>query len=76
LLSNTIADIHARSRAYYGMRRIRATLAVERGLIVNKKFVTKIMHELKIEGLPATKKGRRNLVNVATYEDGVIGQTY
>lgn len=69
LLTDVISDIHLRSRATYGKRRIRAALAIEQGLIVNQKLITKIMHDLKISGLPGQKKGRRNLVNVATYED-------
>ena len=69
MLTDTISELHARSRATYGKRRIRAALAIEHGLIVNPKLITKIMRDLAITGLPALKKGRRNLVNVATYED-------
>ena len=69
LLTDTIGEIHARSRATYGRRRIKAALAVEHGLIVNYKLIKKIMRDLKISGLPTPKKGHRNLVNVATYED-------
>jgi putative transposase len=69
LLTDTISELHARSRATYGKRRIRAALAIEHGLIVNPKLITKIMRDLAITGLPALKKGRRNMVNVATYED-------
>lgn len=69
LLSDVVAEVHARSRATYGMRRIKATLAIERGLIVNKKLITRVMKDLQIHGLPATQKSIRNLVNVATYED-------
>ena len=36
---------------------------------MNPKLITKIMRDLAITGLPGLKKGRRNLVNVATYED-------
>jgi putative transposase len=69
LLSDAIADVHARSRGTYGMLRIRAALEIEQGVIVNKKLILKIMRELGIQGLPGPKKGRRNLVNVATQED-------
>ncbi len=69
MLTDTISKLHSRSRATYGKRRIRAALAIEHGLIVNPKLITKIMRDLAITGLPGLKKGRRNLVNVATYED-------
>jgi transposase InsO family protein len=69
LLSDAIAEIHARSRGTYGMLRIRATLEIEQGLIVNKKLVWKIMRELGLQGLPGPKKGVRNLKNIATAED-------
>jgi hypothetical protein len=44
-------------------------LLYERGLVVNKKLVRKLMRAAGLEGLPARKKGRRNLVGVATQED-------
>jgi hypothetical protein len=69
LLTDAISELHARSRATDGKRRIRAAHAIEHGLIVNPKLITKIMRDLVITGLPGLKKGRRNLVNVATYED-------
>jgi putative transposase len=69
LLSDAIAEIHARSRGTYGMLRIRATLEIEQGLIVNKKLVHKIMRELGLQDLPGPKKGVRNLKNIATAED-------
>ena len=69
LLSDAIAEIHARSRGTYGMLRIRATLEIEQGLIVNKKLVWKIMRELGLQGLPGPKKGVKNLKNIATAED-------
>ncbi len=49
--------------------RIRAALEIERGIIVNKKLVWKIMRQLGLQGLLGPKKGRPNLVNVATHED-------
>ena len=69
LLTDAIADVHERSRKTYGMLRVKATLEIERGLIVNRKLILKIMRELQIQGLPGPKKTRRNLVNVATHED-------
>ena len=69
LLAHAIADIHARSRGTYGMLRVRAALEIERGIIVNKKLVWKIMRQLGIRGLPGPKKWKPNLVNAATEED-------
>jgi hypothetical protein len=69
LLADAIADIHARSRGTYGMLRIRAALEIERGIIVNKKLVWKIMRQLGIQGLPGPRKRKRNLVDAATEED-------
>jgi len=51
------------------MLRIRATLEIEQGLIVNKKLIWKLMREMGIQGLPGPKKGRPNLKNVATCDD-------
>jgi putative transposase len=47
---------------------MRAALFYERGLVVNRKLVRKLMHQAGLEGLPK-RKGRRNLVRVATQED-------
>jgi putative transposase len=69
LLADAIGEIHARSRGTYGMLRIRATLEIEQGLIVNKKLIFKIMRELGIQGLPGPKKGYKNLKNIPTCED-------
>ncbi len=69
LLADAIADIHTRSRGTYGMLRIRAALEKERGLIVNKKLVWRILRELGIRGLPGPKKWKPNPVNVATEKD-------
>lgn len=69
LLADAIGEIHARSRGTYGMLRIRATLEIEQGLIVNKKLVWKIMRELGIQGLPGPRKGVKNLKNEPTAED-------
>ena len=48
---------------------MKASLWHERGLIVNRKLVRRIMKEQGLSGLPQQKKGRRNFVNVATHED-------
>jgi HTH-like domain len=41
--------------------RVKATLEIEQGLIVNTKLVKRIMRELGIQGLPGPKKGHKNL---------------
>jgi putative transposase len=66
LLTDIVKEIHAASRGTYGTRRIRAALAYERGLAVNRKLVRRIMAQAGLEGLPGRKKGRRNLAQVAT----------
>ncbi len=50
---------------------MKASLWHERGLVVNCKLIRRIMREQGLSGLPQQKKGRRNLVNVATHEDRV-----
>jgi len=74
LLSDAIADIHARSRGTYGILRVRAALEIEQGLIVNTKLVKRIMRELGLKGLPGPKKGFKNLKNAPTCEDLVQRQ--
>ena len=74
LLEDAIAGIHQRSRGTYGVRRIRAALEIEQGLIVNYKLVMKLMRRLGIKGIPGPKKGHRNTVNAATNEDLVQRQ--
>ncbi|HET9089881.1 MAG TPA: IS3 family transposase [Acidimicrobiales bacterium] len=69
VLEDLIAEIHARSRSTYGVRRIQAALKIEHGLVVNYKLVLKLMRRLEIKGLPGPRRGRPNLVNVATCED-------
>lgn len=69
VLTDLIAEIHRRSRGTYGILRVRAALEIEHGLIVNTKLVKKLMKRLGIQGLPGPRKGRPNLVNVATCED-------
>lgn len=69
LLADTITELHLASRSTYGVRRMRAALFHERGLIVNHKLIRRVMAEIGLTGLPIRKKGRRNLANVATSED-------
>ena len=69
LLADTIRELHLLSRSTYGIRRIQASLLHDRGLLVNRKLVRRIMAETGFAGLPVRKKGRKNLVNVATRED-------
>ena len=69
LLADAITELHLASRSTYGTRRMRAALFYDRGLLVNRKLIRRIMAEQGLFGLPARKKGRRNLVNVATSED-------
>ena len=69
LLSDVVKELHVASRSTYGVRRLQAALWHERGLIVNRKLIRRIMNEQGLSGLPMKKKGRRNLVNVATLED-------
>ena len=69
LLADTITELHLASRSTYGSRRIRAAQFHERGLVVNRKLIKRIMGGQGLIGLPAQKKGRRNLVNFATSED-------
>jgi len=69
LLTDLVADVHARSRGTYGMLRVTAALRREHDMVVNKKLVWSIMKELGIKGLPGPKRHKKNLVNVATEED-------
>ena len=69
LLADTITELHLASRSTYGCRRMRAALFHERGFVVNRKLIRRIMADLGLSGLPTRRKGRRNLANVATSED-------
>jgi putative transposase len=69
LLADTITELHVASRATYGVRRMKASLLHDRGLIVNRKLIRRIMNEQGLTGLPTRKKFRRNLAQVATSED-------
>lgn len=69
LLADTMTELHLASRSTYGTRRMRAALFHERGLVVNRKLIRRVMTELGLSGLPARKKGRRNLVYRPTCDD-------
>jgi transposase InsO family protein len=73
-LADAITEIHARSRGTYGIRRVKAALEIEQGLIVNYKLVKRLMRELGLQGLPGPKKGCKNLKNTPTCEDLVQRQ--
>jgi putative transposase len=69
LLADTIKELHLASRSTYGVRRMRGALFHERGLVVNRKLIRRIMIDAGLNGLPPGRKTRRNMVNVATQED-------
>ena len=69
LLTDAVTELHVASRSTYGVRRLRAARWHERGLVMNKKLIRRIMNEQGLIGLPRPKKGHKNLVNVATLED-------
>lgn len=69
ILADTIKELHLASRSTYGVRRMKAALFHERGLIVNRKLIRRLMTEHRLSGLPIRRKGRRNLANVSTTED-------
>jgi HTH-like domain len=58
LLGDTIKELHVASRSAYGVRRMKAALFHERGLIVNRKLIRRIMAEHSLLGLPLSRKGR------------------
>ena len=60
LLADVVTELHVASRSAYGVRRMKASLWHERGLIVNRKLIRRIMKEQGLSGLPLQKKGRRN----------------
>ncbi len=68
-LADVITEIHARSRATYGWRRIRAELADAYGQTVNKKLIRSIMADQGISGLPARRKAKPSPAHRATTED-------
>jgi putative transposase len=69
LLTDTIKELHLDSRSTYGARRMRASLLHDRGLLVNRKLIRRIMKDEGLSGLPMKKRPRRNLAHLATSED-------
>lgn len=65
---NEVCTVNPVVGSTYGVRRIRAALGFERGLVANMKLIRRIMAEQGTCGLPRLRNGRRNLVNVATSE--------
>lgn len=68
-----IQEIHIESRGTYGWPRVHAELTLGLGEQVNRKRVARLMREAGIQGI-YRRKGRRNLVNMATEEDLVHRQ--
>ncbi|GAA3422264.1 hypothetical protein GCM10018952_72060 [Streptosporangium vulgare] len=73
-LAKNIREIHAESRGSYGAPRVHTELTLGLGLAVNRKRVDRLMRQA---GLPGAyrRRGRRNLVNVAT-EDDLVGRAF
>ena len=69
LLADTIGRVHEASRATYGVRRVRAALLHEHGVVANHKLVARIMASLGLHGLPMRRRKWRQLKNVPTTED-------
>ena len=67
-LRQAIRQAHSASRGTYGYRRVRAELRLGLGIAISRKTVQKLMGEEGLAGLPV-RKYRKNLVNVATFED-------
>ncbi len=67
-LIKLIREIHEASRRSYGSPRVHAELTLGLDLQVNRKRVERLMREAGIQGI-FRRRGRRNLVNVATEED-------
>ena len=67
-LRQAIRQAHSASQGTYGYRRVRAELRLGLGIAISRKTVQKLMGEEGLTGLPV-RKHRKNLVNVATFED-------
>jgi len=67
-LLKKIKDIHETSRKSYGSPRVHAELTLGQGATVSRKRVERLMRDAGIQGA-FRRKGRRNLVNLATHED-------
>jgi putative transposase len=46
LLADAITEVHLASRSTYGTRRMRAAMYYERGLVVNRKLIRRIMKRM------------------------------
>jgi putative transposase len=73
-LVKKIKDIHETSRKSYGSPRVHAELTIGHGATVNRKRVERLMRDAGIQGA-FRRKGRRNLVNLATHED-LVGRAF
>jgi|SRR5271163_694 len=69
IVADTITEIHQRSRATYGGRRIRAALLADYDMNVNLKLARSIMTEHGLCGLPHPRRRIPSLIRVATPED-------
>lgn len=67
-LTKMIEAIHTESRGSYGSPRVHAELTLGLGEKVNRKRVERLMRRAGIQGI-YRRRGRRNLVNVATEDD-------
>jgi putative transposase len=72
-LVKMIREIHEESRFSYGSPRVTAELRLGLGLAVNRKRVERLMREHGIQGI-YRRRGRKNLINVATEDDLVKRQ--
>jgi putative transposase len=73
-LLKKIKDIHETSRKSYGSPRVHAELTIGQGTPVSRKRVERLMRDAGIQGA-YRRKGRRNLVNLATQED-LVGRAF
>jgi len=69
IVTDTITEIHQRSRGTYGGRRIRAALLDEFEMNVNLKLIRAIMTEQGISGLPHPRRRIPNLIRLHTPAD-------
>lgn len=69
VVADAVEDIHRRSRATYGKRRIRAALLVEYEMVVNLKLIEAIMRQRGLSGLPRSRRRKPYLAGVATPTD-------
>ncbi|HTY32935.1 MAG TPA: IS3 family transposase [Mycobacterium sp.] len=74
IVSDTITEIHQRSRGTYGGRRIRAALLADYDMNVNPKLIRSIMSEHGLHGLPHPPRRIPNLIRVNNPADLVNRQ--